>query len=146
MRFGRLFLVSGVLLLVSDASHRAAAEDLAFSAAVDKTEVAVGSPLTLTLTLSGDIAGVQFPKVDLPEGLAVAAQSQATNFALRTGAMERSASLSCVIIPKRPGVFRIGPFTIRQGGRAFETEAIEITVAKPDLPPRIKPQGERFTL
>ena len=122
------------------------AQDLTFSAKVDKTSVDLGDPIQLTLTLSGNIAGVQLPTVEPPEGFTVAARSQATNLSLRAGAMERSLSLSYVLVPQQAGIFQLGPFTVKQGEHTFQTEPIEITVNKPALPPRLKPQGERFTL
>ncbi|MBI3330737.1 MAG: BatD family protein [Candidatus Omnitrophica bacterium] len=122
------------------------AQDLAFSAKVDKTRVDVGGSIQLTLTLSGDIAGVKLPAVEPPDGFSIAARSQATNFSLRAGAMERSLSLSYVLVAQRAGTFKLGPFTITHDGKTFETEPIEVTVDKPALPPRFQPQGERFTL
>ena len=145
MRFDRL--KSGLCLLaLLSVAGLAQADDLAFSAKVDKTDVDVGSPVTLVLTLTGDISGVEFPKIELPDGLAVAAQSQSTNFAIRADAMERSASLTYVIVPQQAGTFKIGPFTIRHQKKEFQTETIDITVKKPALPPQFRPQGERFTL
>jgi len=147
MRLNRLVLVSGTILCFSImVVPDTRSEELAFSAKVDKTEIDVGSPVTLTLTLTGDISGVEFPEVELPEGLAVAARSQSTNFSIRAGAMERSASLACVVVPQRAGTFQVGPFTIRHRQKAFETETIEITVKKSALPPHFTPHGDRFTL
>jgi uncharacterized protein (DUF58 family) len=136
------FLIMAALALAAPAW----AQDLAFSAQVDKTSVDLGDPIQLTLTLSGNIAGVQLPAVEPPEGVVIAARSQATNLSLRAGAMERSLSLSYVLVPQRAGTFQLGPFTVKQGEHTFQTEPIEITVNKPALPPRLKPQGERFTL
>lgn len=123
------------------------AQELAFSAGVDKTTVDAGSPVTLTLTLSGDIAGVELPQIELPEGFSVAAQSQSTNFSLRAGAAQRSVSLAYVLIPRETGTFRLGPFNITHQKKEFQTEPIEITVKKSALPPApLQPRGERFTL
>jgi hypothetical protein len=125
------------------------AQDLTFSAKADKTTLDLGEALTLTMTLSGDVEGVELPPLEFPEGFVVAARSQATNFALRTGAMERSLSLVYALVPQQAGTFKLGPFTIRHQQREFQTEAIEVTVNKPALPPGLKQRpdsGERFTL
>ena len=121
-------------------------QDVAFSAKVDKTSVDFGDPITLTLTLSGDISGVEFPSIELPEGLSIAARSQSTNFSIRAGATERSVALVYVLVPQRAGTFRLGPFKLEHQHKAFQTEPIDIAVKKPALPPHFKPQGERFTL
>ena len=124
------------------------AEDLTFSAQVDKTTVNVNEPITLTLTLAGNLDGVDLSALKLPEGFIVAAQSQSTNFSIRSGATERSTNLVYVLVPQQAGTFQMGPFTIRQQKKEFQTQAIEITVKTSPLPPpsRLRPQGERYTL
>jgi hypothetical protein len=123
------------------------AQDLAFTAAVDKTTVNVGEPIKLTITLGGDLTGVQLPPLELPEGLAVAAQSQSTNFAVRGGAAERSMSLVYIIIPQQAGSFELGPFAVTHRRKKITTDPIKITVEKPAVPPSLKSApGERFTL
>ena len=125
-----------------------AARDLTFSAKVDKTTVDAGEPVTLTLILAGDLEGAKLSELQLPEGFVVAAQSQSTNFSIRAGATERSTNLVYVLVPQQPGTFQLGPFTITQQKKEFQTQAIELTVKKPVLPPPAKhrPQGERYLL
>lgn len=122
------------------------AQDLTLSVKVDKTTVALHEPVTLTLTATGDVSNADFSRLAFPEGFAVSARSQATNFSVRAGAMERSLTLSFVLVPQRAGTFQLGPFTIEHQKKTFQTEPIEITVEQPELPPRLKPQGERFIL
>ena len=122
------------------------AQDLSFSAKVDKTTVDVGEPVSLTVTLSGDVAGVTLPALGFPEEFSVAARSQSTNLSIRAGVSERSTSLLYVLIPQRAGTYRLGPFAISHDGREVQTEPIDITVNKPAVPPQLAPQGGRFTL
>ena len=125
---------------------RAWAEDLTFSAKVDKTTVNMGDPISLTLTLSGDIGGVELPAVKFPEGCAIAARSQATNFSLHNAAVDRSISLVYVLVPQEVGRFQLGPFTITHRKKVLQTEPIEITVKKPPIPSHLAPERDRFTL
>lgn len=122
------------------------AQDLTVTAKVDKTDVEVGEPISLTLTLSGDVSGVSLPPIQLPEHVAVAGRSQATNFSFRSGAMERSVSVLYVLIPQRAGTLQLGPFHVTHQDRTLKTEPIEITVKKPALPPRLRQPAERFYL
>ena len=122
------------------------AQDLTLSVEVDKTTVALHEPVTLTLTATGDVSNADFSRLAFPEEFAVSARSQATNFSVHAGAMERSLTLSFVLIPQRAGTFQLGPFTIEHQKKTFQTEPIEITVEKPSRPPHFKPQGERFIL
>lgn len=122
------------------------AQDLSFSAKVDKTTVNIGDPITLTITLSGDVSDVQLPPPEFPPELAIAGRSQSTNFSIRAGAAERSTSLLYVLIPQQAGTFQLGPFKLTHRKKPFQTETIEITVKKPAVPPNLQPQGERYTL
>jgi uncharacterized protein (DUF58 family) len=124
------------------------AEDLAFSAKVDKTTVDVGDPITLTLTLSGDAGGIDLSTLKFPEEFAIAGQSQSTSFSIRSGATERSMSLVYVLIPQRAGTLKLGPFSIKRRDTELITEPIDITVNQGVLPPtKQEPQGgRRYTL
>ena len=135
------FLMVALVLAAS-----VAAQDLVFSAKVDKTTVNIGDPINLTLTLSGDMSGVRMPAPKFPEGFAVLARSQSTNFSIRAGAVERSTGLNFVLVPQQAGTFTLGPFTLEHQKKTIQTEPIEITVNKPVLPPNLQPNGERFTL
>lgn len=122
------------------------AAELTVSAQVDKTEVDLGSPIHLTITLSGDLSGVAAPSFEFPEGCLVAARSQATNVSVQAGVVQRSMSLTYALVPQRIGTFQLGPFKVQQKKKTFETDPITITVNKPAVPPTLQPQGERFTL
>ena len=122
------------------------AEEIGVSAKIDKTTTDVLNPVTLTITLSGDLEGLKLPTPTLPQEFAVAGQSQSTNFSMQAGVVERSMSLSFVLIPQKAGTFKLGPFTVEHHKKEFQTVPIEITVKKSALPPKLQPQGERFTL
>ena len=123
------------------------AQDLTVSAKVDKTTVALGEPITLVVTISGDLAGLEVKPLELPEGFAVGARSQSTNFSIHSGITERSMNLIYVLVPQRAGTFQLGPFKIVHNKKEFTTEPIQVTVNKPAVPPSLKePQGGRFTL
>src|SRR3989338_7747301 len=66
----------------------AVAQDTSFSAAIDKTTVNAGEPVALTLTLSGDIGGIEVPVFEFPEGFTVASRSQSSNFSIRLGTID----------------------------------------------------------
>ncbi len=135
-----------MLLAAVGTATAAWAQDLAFSAKVDNTTVNIGDPIQLTVSLSGDISGIQLPALEFPEGFAIMARSQATNFSVRAGAMERSTSLTVILVPQHEGTFQLGPFSLQHQQRTLATEPIEVTVTKPAVPPRLEPHGGRFLL
>jgi len=124
----------------------AAAQELVFSAKVDVTTAAIGDAVTLSLTLSGDVAGVQLPPPQFPEGITVVSRSQSSQFSVQQGVVERSVSVLYVLVPQQAGTFRLGPFMAVKHEQAFKTEPIELTV-KPASPPlRRPPDKGRVTL
>jgi hypothetical protein len=124
----------------------AAAQELVFSAKVDATTAAIGDPVTLTLTLSGDITGVHVPPPQFPEGITVVSRSQSTQFSMQQGVVERSVSVRYVLVPQQAGTFQLGPFTAVKHQQAFNTEPIELTVKPASPPPRRPPDTGRMTL
>ena len=138
-----LFMLGGLLVFIAAPVW---AQNLVFSAKVDKTTAAIGQPISLTLTLSGDMTGVQMPELKFPESFAVLGRSQSTNFSISGGVIDRSLSVNVVLVPQQAGTFQIGPFTIERQKTVFKTDPIEITVKKSVLPPNRAPNGERFTL
>ena len=134
-------------LAILTATVLAWAQDLAVSAKVDKTTVTFGDPIHLTLTATGDLAGLELQQIELPEQFLVAARSQATNFTIRGGVQERALSFTYVIIPQEGGTFILGPFKFTQNKHEYQTEPIEIIVEKPAVPPNLPTKkGERYTL
>lgn len=139
--------VAGALIVGLCAS--AWANDVVVSATVDKTNIDVGTPINLTLTLSGDVSDIQVPNLTLPDGFAVVGRSQSSSFSIRGGAVQRSVELVYVLLPQRAGTFQLGPFpfTSADQKKRLQTEPITITVKKAAVPPALQePQGGRFTL
>lgn len=134
------------IVLLSASSVGAAAQELTVSAKLDKTSAEIGEPVNLTLTLSGDLTDAQLVRPTWPQGIAVAASSQSSNFSIRNGVVDRSTAVLFVLVPQQAGTFQVGPFTIQQHDRTIKTDSIELTVKKPALPPRLSPDTDRFIL
>lgn len=134
-------------MLVIGFASLAWAQDLTVAAKVEKTTVSVGEPFTVTITISGDLEGVEVPPPAFPEGFIVAARSQSTNFSMHGGVIERSTGVSFALAAQQAGTFELGPFTVRRGKQELHTEPITITVTpSASQPKRRPPQGERFIL
>jgi len=134
------------LLALTVGPNAVIAQELSFSAKADKTTLAVGDPLVLTITLGGDVSGIEIPVFEFPEGFTVASRSQSSNFSIRLGTVERSLTLAYILVPQQAGTFQLGPFQLDHHGTTISTEPITIAVEKPVLPPQLAPKGERFTL
>lgn len=135
-----------VLLLALLVAGTAAAQDVSLTAKVDKTTVKVGDPVVLTITLSGDTPDAELPAPEFPEGFAVMQRSQAANFSLQGGQIERSTSLTFVLVPQQAGTFQLGPFHAKHRGRDVATEPLDVTIEPSETPPIPAPKGGRISL
>lgn len=141
------FGIAALTGAVGVAAPRAWAQDVSFSAAVDKTTASVGEPIQLVITLSGNTAGIRLPReLPLPEGFVVLAQSQSTNFSIQAGAVARSVALTYVVAGQQAGTFKLGPFEAAHGDQPIATEPIEITVKKAVEVPKFRSEGPRYSL
>ena len=133
-------------LALAGQARAAATPGLAVSASVDKTKLAIGEQVTLTITLGGDFANVTMDQRGLPPTLSVVAQSRSQNIRIAQGKVERSVSLVYLLVPREPGTFQLGPFYVRQGGTTYATDPLVIEVIRNALPPPSTEPVERFIL
>ncbi len=135
-------IVLGVVLV----SFPAWAEDVTIQSSVDQTVVEMGRPLTLTITLGGDLSQVTTaPVVELPDGFQVAARRQSSSLVVKQGTTERTLSFVYVLIPTKLGIFKLGPFSAESNHHPLSTNSVEVTVRRPVLPPGLKSQPQ-YTL
>lgn len=121
-----LFLLSSLLV---------SAADIRFSAAVDRSEVAVGEQFTLTVTVEGSgLGSVPTPKLPRLDGFdnLGSTRSSSTNISLIGGRLTQSVSHDFIyfLSARREGTFTIDPCRITINGTEYSTEPITITVTK----------------
>ena len=155
MRLDRLTIKAqavGVAALLTASSLVGAApqpapqdEAISIKATVDKTQVELGSPFTLTITIAGDASKSELQPFEFPSGVHVVVQRRATNVSLQLGHVQRAVSLVYVLMATTPGMVHLGPFQLTHQGNTLQTDPIEIVVNKPVLPPSTKEQ-QRITL
>ncbi|MBI2884927.1 MAG: BatD family protein [Candidatus Omnitrophica bacterium] len=132
------WIVAGAALASAATAGWAAPQppQVAIAAAVDQARVNIGQPLTLTITVSGDLAGLKGgPEGELPQGFKLAASRRSTNVAIQGRVIQRSVSFISVLVPTAAGTFQLGPFRVVCQGRTISTDPIAIEVKKPILPP-----------
>ena len=136
-----------LMALLAMAASAGATDEVSFTASLDRPQVDVGQPVTLTLSLSGELTTLKgTPKLQLPDSFQVIAQSQSSNVSIRGGVVERSVNFYYVLLAREAGTFKLGPFAVeRKRGTALTTEPIAVAVRKPVVPPGSQP-AERFIL
>jgi len=116
------------------------------TATVDRTRLAVGEELLLTVRASGSAGGpirIQLPSLD---GFEVTARSERTEVSF-AASDTRVTTLELRLRAARSGTFRIGPISAEQGQSVVRTSPVAVTVsagaASPGLSPRLRTLLER---
>jgi hypothetical protein len=103
------------------------AEDARVEATVDARSVAVGDYFTLTITVYGD-SKISQPDVSNLDGFQVLGSYTSQNISMVNARVTRSVSLQYQLLALREGEFTLGPFTVKSGSKAYETEPITVRV------------------
>jgi hypothetical protein len=116
-----LLLISGIL----------SAQDVSFTAAVDKNPVAADEQFTLEFTITTTGASARnFKSPDLSKFLVLSGPNQSTSMQIINGAVSSSQSFSYVVQAREVGKISIGAATIEVGGNQYKSNSIDLTVSK----------------
>jgi hypothetical protein len=112
---------------------RASAQEIGFKATVDRTSIAAGEQLKLTVNLSNSRESFEAPSFG---GLVVVqGPFENSSFNYVNGRMSSSLGRTWVLTSTKPGTYTIGAAKVRIGGGVVQTEPITIEVTKGSAPP-----------
>lgn len=118
---------------------------------VDSDQVALEEQFTMTVTLIGLSGGnVQLAGLS---NFDVVGTSRGSSFNIVNGQVSSSQEEHYQLRPKRTGTFTLGPATVREGGRAYRSQSVQVTVvssrgrrtAPPSGAPLLPLPGEDMT-
>jgi hypothetical protein len=118
-----LWLLSGLLGLIA-----ASAQEISFTATVDRNAFAVGENIKLTLTLTNARGGMSEP--DLGGLVLVQGPFESSAFNFINGRGSSTVSRTYLLTATQPGDFTIGAAKAQVGGGMLTTEPIRIHVEK----------------
>lgn len=105
------------------------------SAMVDRSEVALGDQVVLTVTVSGD--GQSLPNATEPstDGFQVTDISNSNSFSFINGKVSSTRKTIYVLSPTKIGIFTIKPGSIQFGGRVVSAAPIQVRVVAGNATP-----------
>lgn len=115
-------------LLVFAASIGMRAQEISFLASVDRTSIAAGDHIKLTVTLNN--SREQFSPPDLGGLSVLQGPFESSSFNYVNGKLSSSVSKTWVITGTTPGSYTIGPAKVKVAGGIIRTDPIEIEVTK----------------
>jgi len=137
------YIMKNFLLLNLTLVWLAIAQDVSFTASVDKNPVAQNDRFTLEFTVTTSGANARnFKTPDLSKFLVLSGPNQSTSMQIINGAISSSQTFSYILQPREQGKFIIGSATIEVGGNQYKSNPIELTVTKPSQQ-RSQPQAQQ---
>ncbi len=114
-----------LLLFVVVSFKTSTAQEIVFSATVDKKKVALNDYFELTYTIeNADLK--QFQPPDLSNFRLLGGPNQSTSMQIINGSMSRSVSLSYVLQPKTVGTVEIAPASFQYKGKVFKSNSVTV--------------------
>jgi hypothetical protein len=106
----------------------ALAQEISFTASVDRTSIAVGDELRFTLTLVNSQERSTMP--DLGGLVIVNGPFDQKSVSINNGSMSSSITRTWILAATAPGTYTIGPAKVRVGGGMIQTSPITVEVVK----------------
>jgi len=105
----------------------ALAQDIQFTASVDRNRISINGQLKLTLIISGsqEAGNPELPSLD---GFNIISQGSSSQFNFINGSMNASKSFIYTLMPMKQGILTIGAASIEVGGKIYKTKPITVKV------------------
>jgi hypothetical protein len=132
------------ILVVMVVGTNALADDIAFTASVDKNPVGVSERFTLSFELqnAGAGAGRNLQLPDLSDFVMLGGPNQSSSMQFINGVVSSSVTYTYVLQPKAVGKWTIGPATIEAGGKTLTSAPIALEVVKGSPRPQQQPTAQ----
>jgi hypothetical protein len=115
-------------LLLCLLTTSAVGQEIGFTATVDRSSIAAGDQLRLTIQLTN--TRERFNAPDLGGLVVVAGPFESSNFSYVNGRMTSAVSRTWTLTATQPGKYTIGPAQVKVGGGIISTDPITIEVTK----------------
>lgn len=119
------------------------AEEITFSASINKNTVSLGEQVQITFTLNA--SGSSFKPPSFSDFYVLSGPNQSTSMQFINGSVSQSISYSYILQPKTEGTFKIGSATIEATGKRFQSNPITITITKGSTKPQANTQSSEET-
>jgi hypothetical protein len=129
--------IAFLAILIGIVSFTAEAQS-AFTASVDKDQVAFGDYFQLTFTFEGSQGGKNFRPPAFNNFMVLSGPNQSTRMQIVNGAVSSSISYTYILQPRDEGKFTIGSASIEAEGKKYQSQPITIEVVKGTAQPRSK--------
>ncbi|MFH1071373.1 MAG: BatD family protein [Candidatus Glassbacteria bacterium] len=104
-------------------------DGISVTLSADRTSVGVNDPFQLTVSVVGKLTGVGEPKIQNLEAFQIAGRSSSSEISIVNGSIASTVSITYTVLPGSEGQFTLGPAVVTIGGRRYESNKVDLTVA-----------------
>ncbi len=126
IRVSKSIVVLFLTLLVC--SYGVAQENIQVSTIFDKKTLEVDDQLSLNIRISGAKVNIQRPRIPISESFESYYSGRSTRFSFVNGKQDSITEFRYVLIPKRAGIFNVGPIEVNVNSDIYRTEVVQIEV------------------
>lgn len=116
------------LLAAAPPGAAAGEPELTIEAEVDRTALAAGEILHLTVTVTGDLSRTPEVSFEPPAAFRVVSTGQSQRIQVKGGQMRQAVLLTYSLKSTEAGTFTLGPASVKVGDKTIKTRALEVTV------------------
>lgn len=103
-------------------------EEVKVTTLLDKKTLEVNDQLNLTIKITGSRVNIERPRIPISDSFESFYSGRASRFTLMNGKQETVTEFRYVLVPRRPGVFTVGPVEITVNETTFRTDPVKIEV------------------
>jgi hypothetical protein len=104
------------------------AQEITFTATVDRNIVPMGEYVMLSVSVSGSVTRIPKPKLPAIKDFDILSKGSSRNISFVNGKISSSLSYNYALVPKEVGKFTIGECEIEIKGKVYRSEPIDIEV------------------
>jgi len=108
-------------------------EEIKITSELNKDKIKMGEEFILTVTISGNYSSS--PQIKLPDlsNFITLSSQQYSTYNIKKGRYEAHTKYEIHLLPKKVGIFNIGPVELNYKNRIYKTETLTIEVLPSEL-------------
>lgn len=122
-------MIAFLICLSSAMASLAQAADVSVSMTLTSDRVTDGEAFQMDVTVEGSRSAGE-PKIENASDFEIQKTGTSTRFQMVNGTVSSSVVYSYELMPKHPGSFKIGPASVTVSGKTYQSDPVEVVVAK----------------
>ncbi len=120
-----------ILILLFILAKTAYTQDITIDASLNRNEAEVGEAIILSVVISGKAQNLPDPDILVAKELTISSAGRSQKLTIINGVISSSVNLNYILVPKKEGVYTLGPISVNFAGRNYASQKLQINVHAP---------------